>query len=262
MSARNFSMTNDQVPVVEIVEPLTLIRQDLRIKESALTESISEFLEFIMKQETTDHSTHDYDEKSCPICLKFSIPYCLRAENRSEYKPLLQTIEKSLTYSITTAKRIRQELYSTPNEEVKYDIPDSKKLPTPNEIPDQNKLKQALGMKKTVQFDPHSPMAKMEELVQGLTEILFIFKRWLKWFEGLILEGLMFNTPTSLQSELNQLIELFGTDIEPNIWIAFQYHKDLREQDAERHAVSVATALKKQEDRERNDMANMMANPQ
>ena len=133
-------------------------------------------------------------------------------------------------------------------------------MPT-NEIPDQNKLKQALGMKKTVQFDPHSPMAKMEELVQGLTEILFIFKRWLKWFEGLILEGLMFNTPTSLQSELNQLIEIFGTDIEPNIWIAFQYHKDLREQDAERHAVSVATALQKQEDRERNDMANMMATP-
>jgi len=258
--ARNFSMTNDSVPVVEIVEPLTLIRQDLRIKESALTESISEFLEFIMKQEVYDHSLHDYDEKTCPICLKFSIPYCLRSENRSEYKPLLQTIEKALTYSITTAKRIRQELYSTPNEEVKYDMPVSSKLPT-NEIPDQSKLKQALGMKKTVQFDPHSPMAKMEELVQGLTEILFIFKRWLKWFEGLILEGLMFNTPTSLQSELNQLIEIFGTDIEPNIWIAFQFHKDLREQDAERHAVSVATALQKQEDRERNDMSNMMPNP-
>jgi hypothetical protein len=258
--ARNFSMTNDSVPVVEIVEPLTLIRQDLRIKESALTESISEFLEFIMKQEVYDHSTHNYDEKTCPICLKFSIPYCLRSENRSEYKPLLQTIEKALTYSITTAKRIRQELYSTPNEEVKYDMPNTAKLPT-NEIPDQSKLKQALGMKKTVHFDPNSPMAKMEELVQGLTEILFIFKRWLKWFEGLILEGLMFNTPTSLQSELNQLIEIFGTDIEPNIWIAFQFHRDLREQDAERHAVSVATALQKQEDRERNDMSNMMPNP-
>lgn len=268
---RNFSMTHDQVPVVELVEPITVIRQNLRIKDASLSESISEFLEFLTKVDTSNH-THNLESemKDCLICQNHSIPYALRPENRSEYKPLLQTIEKSLTYSITTAKRIRLELYSKPNEEANYDIPTLMNMKPVSEIfpnsgpepPKQNIISKALGMKKTTQFDPNSPMAKMEELIAGLTDILFIFKRWLIWFEGFIFEGLMFNTPMSLQSELNQLIRIFGTHIEPNVWIAFQFHTDNREQDAEGHAVKIATALQKQEYNERNDMANMMQNPQ
>ena len=235
---RNFSITDENFPAKEIVEPLTLIRQDQRIKTEQLSEGITEFLEFLMKVDfvkcihictrcNTTQSTCQCSiefKMKCRDCEKQAIPYALRPANRSEYKPYIQTLEKSLTYSLTTAKRIRMELYSNPNEEVKYDYDNSQLPPQKNDQPQQeNKIKQMLGMKKTVFFDPHSPMAKMEELVAGLTEILFTFKKWLKWFEGLILEGLRFNTAESLQSELNQLIEIFGTDIEPNIWIAFQY---------------------------------------
>ena len=264
MVSRNFSLTDESFPVKEIVEPITIIPQKLRMKDKELSENINSFLEFLMKKgPIPEHDEHknDNERKNCEICTVQRIPYPLRPENRTEYKPYIQTLEKSMTYAITTAKLIRLELYNPLNEEIKYNMPeDMSNLPKPEEAEKpqnrQNKIKQMLGMKRTVTFDPNSPMAKMEELIAGLTEILNIFDRWLKWFEGLILEGLSFNTPKSLQTELNQLIRIFGTDVEPNIWIAFQYHKDLREQDAEHYALEFAKAIQKQEHTERNDWMN------
>lgn len=281
----NFSMTNSEVPIKEIVEPLTIVRQSLRIKEEQLSTAITQFQEFLSKHDTEEIEQLQYEllyargvagsehlkkskseiELIEKKLVKLEVPYALREENRSEYKPLIQTIERAMTYALTTAKRLRQELYNTPNEEVNY-IPDNSLLQNIDREqfsqqqpePQQNKLKQILGMTKKVHFDPHSPMAKMEELIAGLTEIIAIFNRWIIWFEGLIFEQLECNTPESLQVELNQLILFFGTDIEPNIWISFQYYKDIREQDAENYAVRIATAVQKQEHQERNDMANLM----
>lgn len=272
----NFSMTNSDVPIKEIVEPLTLVRQTLKMKEDELSKAITHFQEFLSKHDTEEieeiekqllELDNDKDKIKIEILekqlRKFQLPYALREENRAEYKPLIQTIERAMTYALSTAKRLRMELYNTPNEEINY-IPDNSLLTEidrekfSQEQQQPNKLKQILGMTKKVQFDPHSPMAKMEELIAGLTEILAIFSRWIIWFEGLIFEQLECNTPESLQIELNQLILFFGTDIEPNIWISFQYYKDLREQDAESYAVKVATAVQKQEHQERNDIATLM----
>ncbi len=50
--------------------------------------------------------------------------------------------------------------------------------------------------------------------------------------------------------ELNQLIEIFGHTIETNIWISFQYYRDMREATAEKHSITAITALQKQQDRE------------
>jgi hypothetical protein len=235
---RNFSLTNENLPIAEIIEPLTLIRQSLSSKEKKLKEDSTLFLEFLTK----------HDDES-------NIPYALRSENRLEYKGWVQTIMQALSYSISTAKRIRLELYTTPNEEFKYNLPaDTSNLPQPEKKESNlNAIQKVFGLKKTVTFDPNSPMAKMEEIVAGLTEILEIFKRWITWFEGLILEQLTFNTPDSLQSELNELIQVYGDTIETNLWISFQYYRDMREQDAEHHAIEMAKSMQKQEDRERNE---------
>ncbi len=242
MSENSLSITNIK-EIDALTEALTLIRQDLARKEKKLSDDIGEFLEFLEKDE-----------------VKEGIPYALQKANRTEYKPMLQTLMRSLTYAIATAKSIRQELYNTPNEQTEFKYPEIQQVQGMNEDEKtkMDRFKQAIGMKRTVSFDPNSPMAKMEELVAGLTVIIDIFKRWLIWYEGLIFEKLMFNTPDSLQIELNQLVEIFGHTIETNIWISFQYYRDLREQDAERHAVTVVTALQKQQDKERNDQANIM----
>jgi hypothetical protein len=223
----------------EITEPVRIIRLDVERKEIKLREDIDGFLDILENPEVD----------------KDGVPYALWKENRSQYKEPLSTIKKSMTFAISAAKNMRQELYQgNVGEEVQYDVPtDLKNLPSPDnktkEGPMQQ-LKQTLGMKKTTSFDPNSPMAKMDLLISGLTEILEIFKRWLIWYEGLILEQLRFNTPQSLKSELDQLIEIFGHTIETNIWISFQYYRDMRESVAEGHSITAITSLQKQQDKE------------
>ncbi|MDF2424018.1 MAG: hypothetical protein OPY03_01820 [Nitrosopumilus sp.] len=222
----------------ELTEAVRVIRSDVDRKETALRVAIDEFLEFL---ETEDAGV---------------IPYALRKENRSLYKEPLAVIKRSMTFAISSAKNIRMELYNpTHNEESSYEVPTNlSNLPVPskdNEKGDKlSMLKQTLGMKKTIHYDPNSPQAKMEELISGLTEILDIFKRWIIWLEGLILERLAFNTTESLQSELNQLIRIFGSHIETSIWISFQYYRDMREAVAEKYSIMSITALQKQQDRE------------